>query len=769
VKSEIVVAQLSIVDGAWQEAPDNLACFDAATLFEENVERGSLYVVAEVAGEPEGRDELARELIETTRREYAVSRGSIALGLMQAVCAANVFFYDTNAQVVPEARRIAGMTAAILREDELFIAQGGAGLTCLARGSTLTRYPEASPWFNADDAAVGKWLGSRNFATPGEVPIGMRRNYTPDVFHVTLRPGDVVVFATRTLAHLLTDEELMDTLAHRHPDEIVAGLEDLAGAADVSVIVLRVAGEMPAPPPAPARAPTLAPVVGEEEIEPEVAETETPSPMAAAPLQISEEELALQRARAAREQKRKRLDEEQARERRAKIRSGFLRVRAGAMGALAAITGRIDGRRIGNAARAIIFLIRAITPGAPKEGAARRAPSPKVRTAWKLAALAVPVLLVAAGLAMWGIYRADQRAALERQVTQFVNDSGKTLEDAKRLERTDRTGARDAAQKAVTLAQQARALSPNDPRVSSAYFAAQDFADTLSGVSVIYALPSFVTFSDPRSRVTRLIAHWPDLFILDRGLQRVYRFTINDLGSNAAPASGDGVILKFGDPVESRTVGEMFDLVWLDAGRLVALDRTGAYYQFDPARAAWTSRVVNDPSAWARAAMAATYINNLYLVDASHNQIWRYVAPSTEGVWSSPTTYFAPGVTPPDLATAVDLAIDGDVWIIRSDGSVSRYNQGRPSDLSLAGLDTPISKPAALVTSERMSGVYIADAGNQRIVQFDKGTGRFARQFKPRGQDRDAFKAIQVLTVDEANRRFFFISEGKVYIATIPQ
>jgi len=776
----MVVAQLSIVDGAWQEAPDNLACFDAVTLFEENVERGSLYVVAEVAGEPEGRDELARELIETTRREYAVSRGSIALGLMQAVRAANDFFYDTNAQVVPEARRIAGMTAAILREDELFIAQGGPGLTCLARGSTLTRYPEASPWFNADDAAVGEWLGSRNFATPGQVPIGMRRNYAPDVFHVTLRPGDVVVFATRTLAHLLTDEELMDTLAHRHPDEIVAGLEDLAGAADVSVIVLHVAGEMPAPPPAPARAPTLAPVVGEEEIEPEVAETETPSPIAAAPLQISEEELVLQRARAAREQERKRLEEEQARERRAKIRSGFLRVSAGAMGALAAITGRIEWTRIGNAAdraigavvrgapRAIIFLIRAITR-APKEAAARRAPSPKMRTAWKLAALALPVLLVAAGLAMWGIYRADQRAALERQVTQFVNDSGKTLEDAKRLERTDRTGARDAAQKAVTLAQQARALSPNDPRVSSAYFAAQDFADTLSGVSVIYSLPSFVTFSDPRSRVTRLIAHWPDLFILDLGLQRVYRFTINDLGSNAAPASGDGVILKFGDPVESRTVGEMFDLVWLDAGRLVALDRTGAYYQFDPARAAWTSRAVNDPSVWAGAPMAATYINNLYLVDASHNQIWRYVAPSTEGVWSSPTTYFAPGVTPPDLSTAVDLAIDGDVWIIRSDGSISRYNQGRPNDLSLAGLDTPISKPAALATSERMSGVYIADAGNQRIVQFDKGTGRFARQFKPRGQDRDAFKAIQVLTVDEANRRFFFVSEGKAYIATIPQ
>ncbi|MCI0477171.1 MAG: hypothetical protein L0Y55_13060, partial [Anaerolineales bacterium] len=262
MKSEINVAQLSIVDGAWQEAPDNLACFDAAALFDGNVERGNLYVVVEVAGEPEGRDALARELIETTRREYAATRGSIALGLMQAVRAANDFFYDTNANAAPEARRIAGVTAAILREDELFIAQGGPGMTCLVRGNVLTRYPEEAPWFNADEAAVAEWLGSRSFVTPGEVPIGMRRNYTPDIFHTTLRPGDVAALATRALAHLLTREELVDTLAQRHPDEIVAALEDLAGAADLSVIVLRVAGETPAPisvPPS-VSAPTVAPL-----------------------------------------------------------------------------------------------------------------------------------------------------------------------------------------------------------------------------------------------------------------------------------------------------------------------------------------------------------------------------------------------------------------------------------------------------------------------------------------------------------------------------
>jgi formylglycine-generating enzyme required for sulfatase activity/tetratricopeptide (TPR) repeat protein len=395
------------------------------------------------------------------------------------------------------------------------------------------------------------------------------------------------------------------------------------------------------------------------------------------------------------------------------------------------------------------------------------------RLKWVLAlACTVVGLLAVIGAGIWLVYYQDQqnqRAALERKITQLVSDSVKSLEESKRLERTDKTAARDAAQYALKLAEDARALNPQDPRVSNAYYAAQDALNALSGVSVIFTLPSFATFTDPKSQITRIVAHWPDLFILDRGLQRVYRYVINDVGSNATPTTGDGIILKYGDRIENRTVGELFDIVWLDAGRLAALDRNGAYYQYDPARAAWSARLVNDPAAWSRATLAETYANNLYLVDAPRNQILKYVTPSAGVAWSAAVTYFVPDITPPDLSTAVDLAIDGDAWIARSDGSVSRYNQGRPNDLALAGLDAPISRPSAIVTSEKMSNLYIADAGNQRIVQFDKTTGRFTRQFKPRGQERDAFKALQALAVDEANKRFFFVSEGKAYIATIPQ
>lgn len=759
MESQVTVAQLCVVDGAWQDAPDNLACFDAAALFEGSVERGNLYILVEVAGDAQGRDALARELIETTRRTYAATRGSIALGLMHAVRAANEFFYTTNANTAPEARRIAGLTAVILRARDLFIAQGGPGVTYLARAQSLTRYPEESPWFNPDEAALAEWLGTRAFATPGEVPLGMRRNYLPDIFHVTLRPGDVVVLATRTLTHLLTSDELVDTLAQRHPDEIVATLEDLAGAADVAVIVLRLPGEAPAPSASPPES-----ITPPSEPVPEL------SPFAA------EEELALQQIRAERERERQQLRAEQARARREKIRSGLLRAGAGAMGALAGVVSRVNWLQVGKTvdgaldavartvARALAFLLRAIIPGNVAERTA--VPSPARQTAWKLAALALPILLLSAGTLMWGLYRTDQRAAQERRLVQLLGDANKALEDANRLERTDRAAARESAQRALQLIEQARALAPSDPRVPAAYHPAQNFLDELNGISIISTLAVLTTFADAQSQITRLLARPSEVFILDRGLQRVVRVALSE--SNARPVAGDGVILKFGDRVGNRTVGEIFDLAWVESGRLIALDRAGVYYQFDPNSGAWSARAVNDAAAWARVTLATTYANNLYLIEPARNQILKYVSPTPEPAWSAAVTYFLPGVIPPDLSTVVDWAIDGEVWLARSDGTVARFYDGRPKEIAFSGLDTPIGKPIALFTSERVSSVYIADAGGQRIVQFDKATGRLARQFKPHSQARDAFKNLQAFAVDEPNRKFFFVGGGKAYVAAMP-
>lgn len=800
VKLEFAVAQLSFVDGSWQDTPDNIATFEESSLFSDGVARGSLYVVTEVAGEVEGRDHLARELIDTVRREYAAIRGSIAHALADAVRAANEFFYTINANLPPEARRIAGITAAVLRDNELFSAQAGPGLACLMRGNELRRYPDTSPWYMSDDAAVADWLSSRDFQTPGAVPIGIRRNYMPDLFHAWLNPGDVIVLSTRFLVHLLSIEELKDTLANRHPDQIVKSLEELAGASDLSVIVLGASGENVSPEPANAEAtfPPFAPLLPTEEeyldfpwinnARPPVVETPPLPVVDTTPVQLvenvppipiepTEEELAQQRqleelARQ-RELARKQQQEEQARERRAQIQSGVLRVGAGVTGGLAQAFGRINGAAIGNVAdrtidglvrgiaKTIVFLIRAVVPGEPEEES-RREVSPVRSTAWQLASIVFPILLIALGVFTWVSYRTDQQRLQIQAINQLIDDANKTLVTAKALAGSDRNKARDMGQNAINLAQQARTKSNNDPRASKVYYDAQDFLDGLNGILVLFMQPPFLTFTDPQSNPTRIVTHYPDIFVFDRGASSIYRYTISDTTTSAVPTSN--AILKTGDKVGERTVGPLMDMMWIDSNRLLALDRNGVFWKYDPGRSVWEFKTITDSGAWQRVNLATSYAGNLYLLDATNKQILKYVP--VGDWWTSPVTFFNPGVNP-DLASVVDVTIDGDVWMLRNTGSILKCSVARCTDQPIAELDTPISKPVSLFTSPTLAGLYIADGGNQRIVQMDKATGKFARQFKPRGQDRDAFKALKAFTVDD--KRFYFVNGNQADFANIPQ
>ncbi len=731
----MAVAQLSIVDGAWQEAPDNLACVDGAA-------RGTLYLVAEVAGEAEGRDELARELIETVRRAYLASRGSITLALTQAVCEGNDFFYNLNASTPREARRYAGLGAAVLRGSDLFIAQGGPGLTCRVRGTTLQRYPGDSPWF---DSEFDPAQAHGDYSSEGAVPIGVRREYTPDIFHLTLEPSDIILLSTSSLAHLLSDAELLDTLVERHPDEIVESLEDLAGATDLSVIALAVSPTASfAPLPA---SPTLDAPAPPPERQPSETQVRLPS---------------------------------RAHELGAEMPGKVRAVVGGAAGALGESLRQIDwgaaGQATGRVLRGLLrgathlmaFATRAFTPDAPAEGRRASAPaSARLHSIWRLAALVFPVLLVLIGGGAWLNYRAEVAQAHAARIEQLVQQANAVFDSGKNLARTgDKAGARAAFDKVLALAEQTKAIAPNHAAARKLTYDAQDQLDTLNGISVLLFLPRFATF-DSQAAPTRIVTHWPDIFILARGQGRIYRYTTNEAGTSAAPAANDGVILKTGDKVGERTVGELIDIVWIDAGRLVALDRSGLFLQYDPARSSWTPRAASDGSGWKNVTLGLSYVGNLYLLDPTRNQILKYVA-SAEGVWSSSVTYLAPGVNI-DLSNAADVAIDGDVWVLRADGALWRLAAGRLADFTLRDLETPMSKPSALHTSQTMVGLYIADAGNQRIVQFDKATGRYVRQFRPRSELRDAFNALQALAVDEANRKIIFVNANQAYLATLPQ
>ena len=129
---------------------------------------------------------------------------------------------------------------------------------------------------------------------------------------------------------------------------------------------------------------------------------------------------------------------------------------------------------------------------------------------------------------------------------------------------------------------------------------------------------------------------------------------------------------------------------------------------------------------------------------------------------------YLPANSSTSLSRAVDLAVDGDVWALTSEGSVLRFRGGQRISFDLTGLETPLKNPVAIYTRPEVDSVYVADAGNQRIVEFDKN-GKFVRAFKPQAQEGDAFDALKTLLANEAERKFYFIGDNTLYVANLPK
>lgn len=120
---------------------------------------------------------------------------------------------------------------------------------------------------------------------------------------------------------------------------------------------------------------------------------------------------------------------------------------------------------------------------------------------------------------------------------------------------------------------------------------------------------------------------------------------------------------------------------------------------------------IQDPRA------SATYDRNYYLLDAGANDVLRF-RPVESNVYAEPEGYFGidSGV---DLSTATDLAIDGSVFIMYSDGEIVRYDSGiRSTQFALTSLPSPLGgTPTGIFISQGMGSLYILDGENDRIVQ----------------------------------------------------
>ncbi len=178
---------------------------------------------------------------------------------------------------------------------------------------------------------------------------------------------------------------------------------------------------------------------------------------------------------------------------------------------------------------------------------------------------------------------------------------------------------------------------------------------------------------------------------------------------------------------------------------------------------------VSGAEQWKLPVAMDNFNNNLYILDPAANRIHKY-QPTANGYEVEPIDYFDPSQDV-NVSTAIDMAIDGDVFVLLSDSTIEQYRAGKKLRFDIRGLDRPISKATRIYTDVDAESLYVVDDGNDRIVEIDKrggNEGQFVRQFLYRGAD-NFFGDIRALWISELDGRLLVLGAESLRQFVLPK
>ena len=759
------VGQFSIEDGNWQESPANIGIFDAKARRSRH-SRGDLYVLVETPRNSHVPPSLHGEMISAIADTYYESSGSVTRGLRGALLAANRLLFEHNLRADSQHRAVVGLNCAVVREDDVYIGQIGPALISSVSKGRLERYPPDSIWFRSESPS--------SFDLDREPPAGLRREIEPNLFHLSLVPGAVLILSTTDLVRMMSTSELLDAVTYTGSETVRSNLEALAKGRDLSAIVLKCPGGSP---PAQPQASTPPAVVSKEdresaapaepslgtEVEPPVVEERPavpgPSPAERVPARdidvrdddlewTSEDDYAAPRsdAQVAMEASREPLDGL-----RDNLSEGAARVR--------------DGARD--------LLLRILPESVPERPprATREPPVSLSSRALIFLALAIPLIM----LVLVVLTRIQYDRARFKQFDTIKVEAQTVYDDA--VGRQDPGAVRTGLYDALAIVNEGLAISPTDDTLVPLKRRIQIKLDELNVVTRLYHFWQLGKVEDDAVSATdssRIVIHDFDIFLLNRGSDRVYRFLLNDVGDALQPLDGDSILVQKGQVVRGVELGEMVDIAWMQEDErrtlsaLVVLERNGALLSYVPQQGI-DALPVADSALWLKPQAISGYFGNLYVLDPLLNRILKYVP--TDNAYTNPPSDYLSHQLDIDLTGAVDMAIDGNVYVLFADGRIVKFLRGEPQTYNMHTLPTPMQNPTTIFVSgpQEPDGegyVYVTDAGNERVIQFDK-EGNFLRQFKAK-QGESQMQRLRGIYVDEARKRMFLLSGRTLWLAEIP-
>jgi hypothetical protein len=396
-------------------------------------------------------------------------------------------------------------------------------------------------------------------------------------------------------------------------------------------------------------------------------------------------------------------------------------------------------------------------------------PKPSRRWPWVLV-FALPIILVAViALAFWW-----QRRSIQMEVDNLLQGAQAALQAADQEGVPDAT-AREQLVDARDRTEQALSLLPDNATAITLQEQIRASLNEVDRVTPLYKLLTLQELGGPDSDPAGVIIQGSRVFLLDTGLDQVVRFDLDEV-SGLIPDTTGGLLMERGQPLpDGQLTGEMTDMAWADAGgarttsNLLVLDSNDNLLQVDNTGEVRPLPVANRET-WDTPRLIESYNGNLYVLDAGSGRILRYL-PTSDGYSNPPENYFENDATL-DLSRAVDMAIDGNIWVLYRDGTVQTFFQGRQQAFELEPPpDTQLIQPQALFIGPdagTAQNLYIVDSGNGRILEYDK-TGQYLRQFRPVDRsDVEKMRTMRDLQVDEIDGTFYIVTDQDLLTTDIP-
>lgn len=770
LKMTATVGMFGVVDGNVQnEAPNLLAA--RAPVSASDKGSGQLYVAAEIMNHPLSEEQLYSEVLQSISDAYYRLPGSSTARLQEAMREANALLLHTNSGLPRAEWLLGGASCVVMAGEDVYVAQAGPCAVYVAQRGELRRYPEISQWLQEEDART------TGLALPAA--LGSRPGIQPDLLHFLVQPGDTVVLMTTGLAQAIPAPALAGAAAETEIGNMLYSLARLAHDVDGACMVIRVQALVTEPQTAPTDALAEQPV-DRHRLHPETAPASERYPTGAPP-DVSKppsagRETAMPRDRTS-ERAKPSEDEDSARlwelppQRPERPGRGVSR------------RGSAAGEALASASRAVHDALALIPLGAATiwravTGSRRSVRQPTRRTGprlrrwvggrtinrlWLVPLVLIPAVALVVIGASW-----RQAQVLSQQVASLVKQAEESAVVAGSS--ADPAVKRSALAQALDLLSQALALRQTDPKASSAQAQVLSSLDQLDGVVRLEAR-ALRTYADvPDVLASRLVMDGQYVYVLDATNCRIFRHVLNGADQVLQPDASSPLLLVRGQTVGSTVVGELVDIWWADAqgvrisSGLIAVSRDRVLVEIDRRWGATPIRV-KGAEQWLDPRRFRGYMGNMYILDRGANQIWKYV-PSADGYNNPPQPYF-PSAQPRDTTLATDMAIDGSIYVLSSDGRVEKFTTGAKQPFEVKGLLDPLRSPTVIFAAPdpEAKWVYIAEPVASRIVVLAK-TGEFVRQFKL--SSGNLFGQVLDLYVDESGRRLFFVAGNGLYVCELP-